>query len=38
MRAFGDLVETAAVVSLLPVTVGVFGIYPDLLGMFGGGA
>jgi hypothetical protein len=37
MRAFGDLVETAAVVSLLPVTVGVFGIYPDLLGMFGGG-
>ncbi|MFS0853843.1 EsaB/YukD family protein [Microbacterium sp. 179-I 3D4 NHS] len=38
LRAVGDAVETAVVVSLLPLAVGVFGVYPDLLGMFGAGA
>lgn len=38
LRALGDLLEAIVVVALLPLTVGVFGIYADLLALFGGGA
>ncbi|KFF58868.1 hypothetical protein JF66_15270 [Cryobacterium sp. MLB-32] len=34
LRRFGNGIEMLAVVSLLPVLLGVFGIYPDLLGTF----
>jgi len=38
LRALGDLLEAIVVVALLPLVVGVFGIYADLLALFGGGA
>lgn len=38
LRALGDLLEAIVVVALLPLAVGVFGIYADLLVLFGGGA
>ncbi|MFF7294098.1 EsaB/YukD family protein [Microbacterium sp. NPDC008134] len=38
LRSFGDALETAAVVATVPLAVGVFGIYADLLALFGGGA
>lgn len=38
LRAFGDALETVAVVAVVPLAVGVFGIYADLLALFGGGA
>ncbi|MGQ3012042.1 hypothetical protein, partial [Microbacterium aurantiacum] len=38
LRGFGNALETLAVVSLLPLLVGALGIYPELLGMFGGGS
>lgn len=34
LRRFGNGIEMLAVVSLLPVLLGVFGVYPDLLGTF----
>jgi hypothetical protein len=34
LRRAGNTLEMFAVVALLPVTLGVFGIYPDLLGTF----
>ncbi|MDQ1085408.1 MULTISPECIES: EsaB/YukD family protein [Microbacterium] len=36
LRGLGNVVETLAVVSLLPLLVGALGVYADLLGMFGG--
>lgn len=38
LRSLGNTVETLAVVALLPLTVGVFDVYCDLLSLFGGGA
>ncbi|UPL13734.1 ubiquitin family protein [Microbacterium galbinum] len=38
LRSFGDALETAAVIAIVPMAVGVFGIYADLLALFGGGA
>jgi len=38
LRSLGNVVELIAVVALLPLVVGVFGIYTDLLALFGGGA
>ena len=38
LRSFGDALETAAVIAVVPMAVGVFGIYADLLALFGGGA
>ena len=38
LRSFGDALETAAVIAIVPMGVGVFGIYADLLALFGGGA
>lgn len=38
LRSVGDAIETAVVVSMVPLAVGVFGIYGDLLALFGGGA
>lgn len=38
LRSFGDALETAAVVAIVPMAVGVFGIYADLLALFGGDA
>lgn len=38
MRSYGNGLETLAVVALVPVAVGVFDIYADLLQVFGGGA
>ena len=34
LRRAGNTIEMFAVVALLPVTLGVFGVYPDLLGTF----
>ncbi|WEO77908.1 EsaB/YukD family protein [Cryobacterium sp. SO2] len=34
LRRAGNSIEMFAVVALLPVTLGVFGVYPDLLGTF----
>ncbi len=34
LRRLGDLAESAAVVALLPVVLGVFGVYSRLLGVF----
>lgn len=34
LRRAGNTLEMFAVVALLPVTLGVFGVYPDLLGTF----
>jgi type VII secretion integral membrane protein EccD len=36
VRGFGNVIETLAVVSLLPLLVGALGVYADLLAMFGG--
>ncbi|KTR90527.1 hypothetical protein NS220_15235 [Microbacterium testaceum] len=36
LRGVGNVVETLAVISLLPLLVGALGIYADLLAMFGG--
>lgn len=36
LRGWGNVVETIAVVSLLPLLLGAFGVYDDLLGMFSG--
>ena len=36
LRGLGNVVETLAVVSLVPLLVGALGVYADLLGMFGG--
>lgn len=38
LRSVGDAIETAVVISIVPLAVGVFGIYADLLALFGGGA
>ena len=38
LRSFGDVIEAVAVIALVPLVVGVFGIYADLLALFGGGA
>ncbi|MCJ1708346.1 EsaB/YukD family protein [Microbacterium sp. VKM Ac-2923] len=38
LRGLGNIVETLAVVSLVPLLVGALGVYADLLGMFGGGS
>lgn len=38
LRGLGNIVETLAVVSLIPLLVGALGVYDDLLGMFGGGS
>lgn len=38
LRGFGNVVETLAVVALLPLLLGALGVYAELLGMFGGGA
>ena len=38
LRGLGNIVETLAVVSLIPLLVGALGIYAELLGMFGGGS
>jgi type VII secretion integral membrane protein EccD len=36
LRGLGNVVETLAVVALIPLLVGTLGIYAELLGMFGG--
>lgn len=36
LRGLGNVVETLAVVALIPLLVGALGIYAELLGMFGG--
>lgn len=36
LRGLGNLVETLSVVALLPLLLGGFGLYADLLGLFGG--
>ena len=36
LRGLGNVLETLAVVALLPLLVGTLGIYAELLGMFGG--
>lgn len=38
LRGLGNILETLAVVSLLPLLLGALGVYDELLGMFGGGA
>lgn len=38
LRRIGNTLETLAVVALLPLLLGVAGIYADLLGLFGGGS
>ncbi|WP_457099495.1 EsaB/YukD family protein [Microbacterium sp. P5_E9] len=38
LRGLGNLVETLAVISLLPLLLGALGVYAELLGMFGGGS
>ena len=38
LRGFGNVIETLAVVSLLPLLLGALGVYAELLAMFGGGA
>jgi len=38
LRGVGNIVETLAVVALIPLLVGALGVYADLLGMFGGGS
>lgn len=38
LRGIGNALETLAVVALLPVLLGVLGVYAELLGMFGGGS
>ncbi|MDW4574017.1 EsaB/YukD family protein [Microbacterium sp. M3] len=38
LRGFGNVIETLAVVALLPLLLGALGVYEQLLGMFGGGA
>lgn len=38
LRALGNTVEMIAVTALIPLAVGVFGVYGDLLALFGGGA
>jgi hypothetical protein len=38
LRGFGNVIETLAVVSLLPLVLGALGVYGELLGMFGGGS
>lgn len=38
LRGLGNIVETLAVVSLVPLLIGALGVYADLLGMFGGGS
>ncbi|GAA3638957.1 hypothetical protein GCM10022200_22930 [Microbacterium awajiense] len=36
LRGLGNVLETLAVVSLLPLLLGALGVYAELLGMFGG--
>lgn len=38
LRGFGNVVETLAVVALLPLLVGALGVYGELLRAFGGGS
>ncbi|MEZ3162003.1 EsaB/YukD family protein [Microbacterium sp. BWT-B31] len=38
LRGFGNALETVAVVALIPLVLGVFGVYAELLGMFGAGS
>lgn len=38
LRGIGNVLETVTLVSLLPLVIGAFGIYGELLGMFGGGS
>lgn len=38
LRGLGNALETLAVVALLPLLLGVLGVYEELLGVFGGGA
>ncbi len=38
LRGLGNLIETLAVVALLPLLLGALGVYAELLGMFGGGS
>lgn len=38
LRGIGNVIETLAVVSLLPLLLGALGVYSELLGMFGGGS
>ena len=38
LRGLGNALEMLAVVALLPLLFGVFGVYAELLGMFGGGS
>ncbi|WP_345800711.1 EsaB/YukD family protein [Microbacterium sp. AZCO] len=38
LRGLGNVVETLAVVALIPLLLGALGVYAELLGMFGGGA
>ncbi|TDN91330.1 EsaB/YukD family protein [Microbacterium sp. BK668] len=38
LRGAGNVIETLAVVALLPLLLGALGIYAELLGMFGGGS
>lgn len=38
LRGAGNVIETLAVVALLPLLLGALGIYGELLGMFGGGS
>lgn len=38
LRGIGNVIETLAVVSLLPLLLGALGVYTELLGMFGGGS
>lgn len=38
LRSLGDLAETVLVVAVLPLLVGVFGFYADMLALFGDGA
>lgn len=38
LRGLGNVVETLAVVALLPLLLGALGVYSELLGMFGGGS
>jgi type VII secretion integral membrane protein EccD len=38
LRSLGNVVELVAVVALIPLVLGVFDIYADLLALFGGGA
>ncbi len=38
LRGAGNVIETLAVVALLPLLLGALGVYSELLGMFGGGS